>query len=45
VDENNGWGHVITRSTKPVSFTWTLLFPGLPTGAWAGMAAAFKAAP
>jgi hypothetical protein len=45
VDENNGWGHTITTSTAPVAFTWTLLFDGLPTGAFAGMAAAFKAGP
>jgi hypothetical protein len=45
VDENNGWGHTFTTSTAPVTFTWTLLFDGLPTGAFAGMAAAFKAGP
>jgi len=44
VDENNGWGHVVTTSTSPVTFTWTTLFAGLPVGSWAGMAAAFKAA-
>ena len=42
VDENNGWGHVITTTTQPVGFTWTVLFAGLPVGAWAGMVAAFK---
>jgi hypothetical protein len=42
VDENNGWGHVITTTAKPVGFTWTVLFPNLAVGAWAGMAAAFK---
>ena len=45
VDENNGWGHGFATTMSPVSFTWTLLFPGLATGTWAGMAAAFKAAP
>lgn len=45
VDENNGWGHTIATTTSPVSFTWTVLFPNLPVGAWAGMAAAFKAGP
>jgi hypothetical protein len=45
VDENNGWGHTITTTAAPVSFTWTVLFPNLPVGAWAGMAAAFKAGP
>jgi hypothetical protein len=45
VDENNGWGHVIATTAKPVSFTWTVLFPNLAVGAWAGMAAAFKAGP
>jgi hypothetical protein len=45
VDENNGWGHVFTTTTQPVDFTWTVLFSGLPVGAWAGMAAAFKAGP
>jgi hypothetical protein len=45
VDENNGWGHVITTTTSPVNFTWSVLFGGLPVGSWAGMAAAFKAGP
>jgi hypothetical protein len=45
VDENNAWGHVITTTTDPVKFTWTLLFGGLPVGAWAGLAVAFKAGP
>jgi hypothetical protein len=45
VDENNGWGHVITTTTDPVSFTWSVLFPGVPVGNWAGMVAAFKGAP
>jgi hypothetical protein len=45
VDENNGWGHVITTTTAPVSFTWPVLFADLPVGSWAGMAAAFKAGP
>jgi hypothetical protein len=42
VDENNGWGHVITATT--VGFTWQPLSNSLPVGAWAGMAAAFKSA-
>jgi hypothetical protein len=45
VDENNGWGHAITTTTQPMSFTWNLLFGDLPVGAWAGMAVAFKANP
>jgi hypothetical protein len=44
VDENNGWGHVITTSTGSVTFTWTALSTSLPVGAWAGNAVAFKAA-
>jgi hypothetical protein len=42
VDENNGWGHVITTTTAPVAFTWTALSGSLPVGNWAGIAAAFK---
>ncbi len=45
VDENNGWGHVITTTRSPVNFTWSVLFDGLAVGSWAGMAAAFKAGP
>jgi len=44
VDENNGWGHVITTTTATVQFTWTPEFPGLAVGNWAGNAVAFKAA-
>jgi hypothetical protein len=44
VDENNGWGHVITTSTAPLGFTWTVFDPNLPVGAWADVAVAFKAA-
>jgi hypothetical protein len=45
VDQNNGWGHVITTTTTaPIGFTWTTLSSSLPVGNWAGMAAAFKAA-
>ncbi len=44
VDENNGWGHVITTSGAPVSFVWELLFPNLPVGSFAGMSVAFEAA-
>ena len=43
VDENNGWGHVITTSTDPVSFVWTVLSDNLPVGNWAGNAVAFTA--
>jgi len=45
IDQNNGWGHVITNDNSTVGFTWTVMYSGLPTGNWAGMAAAFKAAP
>jgi hypothetical protein len=45
VDQNNGWGHVFTTSTAPVGITWKTMYSGLPTGNWAGMAAAFKPAP
>ena len=45
VDENNGWGHVFTTSTAPVTFTWTPQFAGLPFDGWAGNAVAFKAGP
>jgi hypothetical protein len=44
VDENNGWGHVITTTTGSVGFTWTAVDPTRPVQDWAGMAAAFKAA-
>lgn len=44
VDQNNGWGHVITTTTAPVGFTWQPLSNSLPVGNWAGMAVAFKAA-
>lgn len=42
VDENNGWGHVITSSTDPISFDWSVLSDSLPVGSWAGNAVAFK---
>jgi hypothetical protein len=45
VDQNNGWGHFISTHTQPISFTWDEMYPGLATGPWAGMAAAFKAGP
>jgi hypothetical protein len=45
VDQNNGWGHAITTGTNPVGITWETMYSGLPTGNWAGMAAAFKPAP
>jgi hypothetical protein len=44
VDENNGWGHVITTSAAPVPVVWELLFPNLPVGSFAGMSVAFEAA-
>jgi len=46
VDENNGWGHLITTSTAPVSFTWDMLVTGSdPIRSWAAMAVAFKGGP
>jgi hypothetical protein len=30
IDENNGWGHVITTTTAPLSFSWQFLYPGGP---------------
>ena len=45
VDQNNGWGHALTTSTAPVAITWETMYSGLATGNWAGMAAAFTAAP
>jgi hypothetical protein len=44
VDENNGWGHVITSSTAPLHFNWTQVFGGIQVGSWSAMAAAFKGA-
>lgn len=43
VDENNGWGHVITTSTAAVSFTWTDLPIDLPVLNWAANSVAFMA--
>jgi Putative Ig domain len=45
IDENNGWGHILTTSNAAVSFTWTVQFGGLPVQYWAGMATAFRSAP
>lgn len=45
VDENNGWGHVVTTSPQPIVFTWSVLSPTMLVGNWAGMSAAFKAGP
>jgi len=46
IDENNGWGHIITTSTNQVGLTWQVLQPNSdPIRAWAGMAVAFKGAP
>jgi hypothetical protein len=43
VDENNGWGHYITSSTRPVSFTWNVLQPDTdPVLGYAALAVAFK---
>jgi len=43
VDENNGWGHFLITSTRPVRFTWQVLQPDTnPIRFWAGMAVAFK---
>jgi hypothetical protein len=41
VDQNNGWGHVISKGTSPISFTWSQVYSG-NVGNWASMAAAFK---
>jgi hypothetical protein len=43
VDQNNGWGHAISTSTSPITFTWH--FANATTRAvanWASTAAAFK---
>ena len=45
VDENNGWGHVFSTSTSPVTFTWIPQFSNLAFDEWAGNAVAFKAGP
>ncbi len=45
VDENNGWGHAISTSTTPMSFTWVPYYPSLSFGTYAGVAAAFKPGP
>ncbi len=46
IDENNGWGHIITTSTAVVSFTWQFLQPNSdPSRYWAGNAVAFKGMP
>jgi hypothetical protein len=42
VDENNGWGHYITTSTSPVSFTWIVLNQSEAIGGYAAIAVAFK---
>jgi hypothetical protein len=41
VDQNNGWGHVISTGTSPIGFTWTNVQSG-NVGNWPSMAAAFK---
>jgi hypothetical protein len=45
VDQNNGWGHVLTTGTAPVSISWQTRYNGLAVGNWAGMAVAFKPGP
>jgi hypothetical protein len=45
VDENNGWGHAVSTSTSPMSFTWVPLYSGIEFGISASVAAAFKPAP
>jgi hypothetical protein len=45
VDQNNGWGHILTTSTATLTITWQTMYSGLPTGDWAGLAVAFKPAP
>ncbi len=45
IDQNNGWGHLFTTNTSTLGFTWNVMYAGLPTGNWAGMAVAFKPGP
>jgi hypothetical protein len=46
VDENNGWGHLVSTGTTPISFTWQVFDPTQhPIRGWAAVVAAFKAAP
>jgi hypothetical protein len=42
VDENNAWGHYITTSTSPVSFTWIVLNQSEAIGGYTALAVAFK---
>jgi hypothetical protein len=42
VDENNGWGHVVSTSTSPITFTWVPLFHEIEFGIYSATAAAFK---
>jgi hypothetical protein len=42
VDENNAWGHYITTSTSPVSFTWIVLNQSEAIGGYVAVAVAFK---
>ncbi len=51
LDQNNGWGHLVSTSTSAVNFTWTPMFSaaGCNCGSggfqtYAAMAAAFKPA-
>jgi hypothetical protein len=47
IDQNNGWGHYLSPSTSPITFTWIIEYPnaGLPVENWSSMAVAFKPAP
>jgi len=44
VDQNNGWFHSYVTTTTAISATWKMTCGTTPEGAWAGRAAAFKAA-
>ena len=45
VDQNNGWFHLYTSSTSPLTVTWTYTCDGVnPQEDWAGRLAAFKSA-
>jgi hypothetical protein len=44
VDQNNGWGHVVSTSSTAMSFIWAQANDtSLPAGPYAAIAAAFKA--
>jgi len=44
IDENNGWGHLVS-GTSPTSITWVPLFGGEEFGNYSAVAAAFRGAP